>query len=501
MAVYARDPQSGNTAPDIFIPAPGSTATNSPTGSVNRLTSPGPSNGGNIISDTPIVAQSGSAPITSSPTPSSTSSPTPSAVSSASPSATAAATHHGPKATTIVAIVVPIVVVLCLPLLYLLYRSHKMKTEDEKLATQRNSREAMIEKETRPPQNNGPPPPRPKRSPLATKAASTPRLSLFNFELSPSNLPQDRASQVVGAGAPRHSLARSLQLRRSQASGQQGLRNPLAGNPTSVNRDSSTIVYAEPPPPYQNQNQASNTESNFAPLNLIGTAVGQPPRPKPARNASNGADSTQRSTSHKRPRSSEDRHVGLSFEPPLPALPTEQDVSRPVSPLSSKSIQSARSNSNRRPPNIQISNPPSSATAANVHQPPTLPTFGLGMNGRFTVSEYDNRAISSSPSSVYSPYTSGTPSTVVPIPSSGPISPMPNINTTRNSRNPRHDSRISDVSGLSVDPDWLSNEERERRGQGDRVSTVSGGLVSPIDDESREGSLGFGLGGMRGRDR
>lgn len=501
MAIHRRAPQDGD-------PNDHSSYTSNPNDfgySVPATASVGPT----------IAADTGTPTVNTTPSLTPSVTPTPAQVSS-QPTTSAPPSGHRPlPAKTIVAIVVPIAVVLLIPLLYLLYRSHRIKKDVQKQSSQRNSREAMLAKEMLEPKNSsGPPPPRPRRSLAENKELPQPRptnsLGLFNFDFSQPTSPAADGQRTP----PRLSIARSLQFRRSELFGSKsgrksqpsaGMpRDPLRNNPTTGNQDPSTIVFGEPPPAYGSSDTSTGagagappSESHFAPLNLIGTAVSHPPRTRPTRSPSSGnsvpRDATTSPTPHAYPNASSvpapinsafvnqgDRniqaptsiysntstHHSSSLLPPLPTAlsnspPTPpQQESRPVSPLNSDSTRSTNT-----------------ATNKSYH----IPDFGLGMGGgHFSMSDYSDE------------------------PSGSGRDPHPNPSTLQTFAPPnaghQPNDRISDVSGLSIDPTWLSQEERDRRhgagdgsgGSGPRISTSSSDhVVSPVDSH----------GSFRGRDR
>ena len=417
-----------------------------------------------------------------------------STAATSSPTSSPAPTHHGlpPLTIKIIAIVVPIVAVaLLIPLIYLLYRSHRMRKETEKQSSQRNSREAMIAKESIEPKNTSgaPPPPRPQRSPTTTPRPAN-SMGLFNFDLSPTS-PNGEQTPA------RFSIARSLQLRRSQASVVNQDRtnqnrttgpnpNPPQNNPATANRDSSTIVYTQQSPPPSNPPTA--TESHFAPLNMIGTAVSHPTRPKPNRNPSGGNAVPQSAiqSSKRKPSSSNKPQPPLPTAPSPaventdPPAPNNRTVNPPVSAYNVSdyhdSLLPPAPSSSARPTTPQQSRPVSPLNSTSTEF--RTPSFGLGMGGRFTLTDYsaENNGDGNHPNTSGGTTTGGA----------GTTRPLPRLDTNTNNHN--NYERRSDVSGLSVDPDWLSQEERDRRGGG-RTSTESHEVVSPADDhESMNGS-------------
>ena len=504
-------PLPGDIAPSTNVP-PKSTAGILATDVGLPTTSPSPS-------PTPVVTSSQVQDPSS----------TVSAASTSSSAATASSTHGSPGWIKIVAIVVPIVaVILFVPLIYLLYRSHRMKKNAENRSSQRYSQEAMItkEKENVEVEKNGPPPPRPRRSPPDAKAAPTPRptnsLGLFNFDLSSPSSPTGQQTP------PRLSIARSLQFRRSQASvvsserksqhqNSDRLRDPLRNNPTTSTRDSSTVVYTpEPPPPYLAPAGAHAPETQFAPLNMIGTAVSQPPRPRPNRNPSSGNSIP---------------HISRPPSQPPPPNPT----SHKERPLPPPPINTTTTSDHTNVPNNRSINPPVSAYSdSNYHdslqpqphstsggqiipQPESrpvspidnddrgssstnfhVPSFGLGMGGRFTLTDYSQQSTNNTTTTNNNNnnndahHNHSHDQGGISGSSSGigfGIGLDNNLNTLSTStgtgtNNLNVGDRISDISGLSVDPTWLSQEERERRGYGRQSTASDGGGVSPIESHA-----------------
>ena len=464
---------------------------------------------------TPAVAASAASGTSTSATTSPTSSPAPK-------------TGLSPTATKVVAIVVPIVALLLLiPIIYLLYRSHKMRKEEEKRATQRDSQEAMLDKARDPSydakkpyavqtdpsggmaelKNNGPPPPRPHRPDSTPKSPRpTNSIGLFNFDFGSPTSPNGQQTPS------RFSVARSLPFRRSQASvvnqdpksphaTTSPVRDPLRNNPTA---NPTANPPANPPPAYSGPTGSPITppESHFAPLNMIGTAVSHPTRPRPSRNnsSSNSVPKSNQSSKSTPPMPSE------APLPPLPvtesnlsanAPPTSRKMNPPVSAYSTSdyhdSLQVPEPSASNRSNSQRVSRPvsPLNGNSTAYH----IPSFGLGMGGRFTLSDYYGS--SSNGGSVVGPDNEGTSATgrqgQVHEQGQGPPPPPPPTTGGASGPGRGHNMRRSDVSGLSVDPNWLSREERERRGIGRQSNNMDDGYVSPVESNDS--------GGRRRRDR
>ena len=244
-----------------------------------------------FVTDGPLTSSTHSSTQTS--TPSSTAA---SSQSSAAASSTQTATPSkavGLCRGDIAAIVVPIgVLAVLVPILVLWYLDRRHRLAAAKRFSQRSSNEVMLQKRSsiqKPPQPKGPKPTRPKRTPRgsAVDPQSPDRrnsLGLFNFELSPPSTP--------GTGwmtpNPRFSIARALQMRRSQPSIVQSQpRNsrgdserPQTGvSERSARRQTGTSIF-DPPPPYANDAASPKPAPQFAPLERIGT-LQQTDRPHP----------------------------------------------------------------------------------------------------------------------------------------------------------------------------------------------------------------------------
>ncbi len=184
---------------------------------------------------------------------------------------------HGDMA----AIIIPIALLAILvPIFVLWYLDRKNRAEAEKRSRHRSSKEAMLQKSSsiqKPPQPKGPKPARPNRTPTRSEVDPTAperrnSLGLFNFELSPPSTP--------GMGwmtpNPRFSVARALQMRRSQPSIVQSqprssrgeYDRPQTGD--SGRRQTGTSIF-DPPPPYVIDAALPKPTSHFAPLERIGT--------------------------------------------------------------------------------------------------------------------------------------------------------------------------------------------------------------------------------------
>ena len=205
---------------------------------------------------------------------------------SAAPTQSAAASNGGSGLSNgdIAAIVVPIgLLAILVPILVLWYLDRKHRAAAERRSSHRSSREAMLQKHSsiqKPPQPKGPKPPRPDRTPRRTVVdPPTPEtrnsLGLFNFELSPPSTP--------GMGwmtpSPRFSVARALQMRRSQPSVVQSqprtsrgesIRPRTGDSERSQRRQTESSIY-DPPPPYIVDTALPKPTSHFAPLEQIGT--------------------------------------------------------------------------------------------------------------------------------------------------------------------------------------------------------------------------------------
>ena len=233
-----------------------------------------------VVTAAPAPAAKSISPLTS--FSSATTAPSQSPTSAAPTQSAAASTgRNGLSHGDIAAIVVPIALLaILLPFLVLWYLDRKHRIAAEKRSGQRNSKEAMLQKHSsiqKPPQPKGAKPPRPNRTPprSVVDPPSPDRrdsLGLFNFELSPSSTP--------GTGwmtpNPRFSIARALQMRRSQPSIVQSQPRTSRGESdrpqtgTSDRRQTGTSIF-DPPPPYVNDTASSKPTSHFAPLEQIGT--------------------------------------------------------------------------------------------------------------------------------------------------------------------------------------------------------------------------------------
>ena len=233
-----------------------------------------------VVTDAPTPATKSISPLTS--FSSATTAPSQSATSAAPTQSAAASTgRNGLSHGDIAAIVVPIALLaILIPFLVLWYLDRKHRIAAEKRSGQRNSKEAMLQKHSsiqKPPLPKGSKPPRPNRTPprsIVDPPSPDRRdsLGLFNFELSPSSTP--------GTGwmtpNPRFSIARALQMRRSQPSIVQSQPRTSRGESdrpqtgTSDRRQTGTSIF-DPPPPYVNDTASPKPTSHFAPLEQIGT--------------------------------------------------------------------------------------------------------------------------------------------------------------------------------------------------------------------------------------
>ena len=184
----------------------------------------------------------------------------------------------------IAAIVIPIALLAILvPILVLWYLDRRHRLAAEKRSSHRSSNEVMLQKRSsvqKPPQPKGPKPARPARTPVRSVVdPPTPEtrnsLGLFNFELSPPSTP--------GMGwmtpNPRFSIARALQMRRSQPSlvvsqprtsrGESD--RPRTGDSERPERRQTRSSVFDPPPPYLVDPASSKAPSHFVPLERIGT--------------------------------------------------------------------------------------------------------------------------------------------------------------------------------------------------------------------------------------
>lgn len=204
----------------------------------------------------PTQSVTATATFSSAPTTSSSQSST-----TATPTKSAAASTGGSGLThaDIVAIVVPIALLaILIPILVLWYLDRKNRAAAEKRSS-RSSKEAMLHEHSnfqKPPLPKGPKPARPERTPVRSVVnPATPEtrnsLGLFNFELSPPSTP--------GTGwmtpNPRFSIARALQMRRSQPSIVQSQPRTSRGDSDrpqtgESERHQTRASLSDPPPPY-----------------------------------------------------------------------------------------------------------------------------------------------------------------------------------------------------------------------------------------------------------
>lgn len=240
-----------------------------------------------LVTDTPVPDTISSTSL-SAPSSSGTTSSQSSAAATAAPTQSAAASKGGSGLShgDIAAIVIPIALLaIIIPILLLWYLDRKHRAAAEKRTSQRSSNEVMLQKHSsvqEPPQPKGPKPPRPERTPIRSVVDPDPptpatrnSLGLFNFELSPPSTP--------GMGwmtpNPRFSIARALQMRRSQPSvvlsqprTSQGESNrPQTGVSERSERRRTGTSVIDPPPPYVIDAASPKPTSHFAPLEQIGT--------------------------------------------------------------------------------------------------------------------------------------------------------------------------------------------------------------------------------------
>ncbi|CAD6577895.1 MAG: hypothetical protein ASARMPRED_008446 [Alectoria sarmentosa] len=234
-----------------------------------------------FVTDSPAFPTKSSSPLSipsSTATTSGQSSMTTEPTQSATTSKGGSGLSHG----DIAAIVIPIALLaILIPILVLWYLDRKHRTASEKRSSQRSSNEAMLQKHSsvqKPPQPQKPA--RPERTPRRSVVdPSTPErrnsLGLFNFELSPPSTP-DRGWMTPN---PRFSIARALQMRRSQpsivlsqprTSRGESDRPQTGDSERSERRQTGTSIF-DPPPPYVIDAVPAKSSSRFAPLERIGT--------------------------------------------------------------------------------------------------------------------------------------------------------------------------------------------------------------------------------------
>ena len=222
------------------------------------------------------------APTSTTESPTSLSTSSSAATTTSQSSATAAATQsaaaskggsglgHG----DIAAIVVPIALLaIIVPILVLWLLDRKHRAAAEKQSSHRSSNEAILQKHSsmqNSPWPKGPKPARPERTPRGSVTDPTApeirnSLGLFNFELSTPSTP--------GTGwmtpNPRFSVARALQMRRSQPS--VVLSQPRHSRTDSDRPRTGDSERLDPPPPYVNDAASLKPTSRFVPLERIGT--------------------------------------------------------------------------------------------------------------------------------------------------------------------------------------------------------------------------------------
>lgn len=236
-----------------------------------------------IITDAPVFATTSSTPLSTSTSTPSTAATSSQSSTTAAPTQSAAASKGGSGLShgDIAAIVIPIALLAILvPIIVLWYLDRKHRAAAEKRSSYRSSNEVMLQKQSsiqKPPQPKGPKPARPERTPRRSVVdPPTPEtrnsLGLFNFELSPPSTP--------GMGwmtpNPRFSIARALQMRRSQPSIVQSQPRTSRGEsvrPQTGDSERPRIgtSISDPPPPYVIDAAAPKSASHFAPLERIGT--------------------------------------------------------------------------------------------------------------------------------------------------------------------------------------------------------------------------------------
>ena len=261
----------------------------------------------NIYVQTDVVWLMTMSPITIFTTPTITPSSTPSQTSA--PATTTPAASHGlalGKLTAaivvpiaLLAFIIPVIVFSCL-------RRRRRAEEREyarQLGSQRSSRERehLAEKQQRYPAPNRPVRLEERRTsstsetllhttrdmlPPTTQQTTRHSLGLFNFELSPPSSPSRHSRQ--GLNTPSFSMARALELRRSEGSVVESVHRSSAelaalAQPQNFDRESqqpmmrgnrhSSAGFYDPPPPYVSPrpSDAQAQTSLFAPLGRIGT--------------------------------------------------------------------------------------------------------------------------------------------------------------------------------------------------------------------------------------
>ena len=418
---------------------------------------------------------------------------TTSPTATATPSATPAPASTGLATGAIVGIVVAVVAVLLIPAAYLIWRSHQIKKEGEWRASQRSSQEAMIVKETvEPKRDNGPPPPRPRRSPSDTpRERPANSLGLFNFDLgSPTPAPTSPQKESEGAkGGPRLSIARTLQMRRSEVSivnqerrSQQqiaDLRNGLRNNPPTK-RNSRDNLAGSPPPPYSG---AATPDSKFAPLNNIGTAVSAG-RPKFSRNGSTSTIPRQPSPPPQqempRPRTA----AGPRRPPPGtqdmrqgPMLLTAQNLppSRIANPPVSAYSMSNYHDSFRPEPKLE---PKAEPKAEPSLQPPEQVVYGRAVSpihrSISPINNYQLPTLGLSSNDRFSWGVGGTTTTTNTTKDNEMERRRKNNHDTERQNHEESAERRSDVSGLSYDP---ADDNRKSNGR----------AISPVESDEDPG--------------
>ena len=263
--------------------------------------------------------------------------------SSSTPSQVAVASHKLSTGILTASIVAPIAfLAILIPIIVFWSLSYRRRLGARNQASQRSSREAMIEKSS-----TGPAPARPVRTPQRSMAQPQDSelhnsLGLFNFELS--------APTTGSTTTPRFSTARALEMRRppisvihpdSRPSTRGSGTGPSVDYPrpqsaTSIDDRPRTSIY-DPPPPYGPT--SPGLTSHFAPLERIGT-LHRASRSSGVRQGNNAASATA-SPQRGRPDSNQT----------LRRLDSYGRVrTRSPSPMSAPSIRSAHHSSNLNGP-------------------------------------------------------------------------------------------------------------------------------------------------------
>lgn len=480
MALRHRAPQNGIGGFSDIAPA-------SVTGIPSQITAPSDPGRTSLDpkADTGIIVASNSLLVPTTVIQATTILQTPTPTATVTPSSTPAPAASGLSTGAIAGIAIAIAAVLLIPAAYLVWRAHQIKKDGEWRASQRSSQEAMIMKESvEPKRDNGPPPPRPRRTPSDTpRPRPANSLGLFNFDLgspnpAPSSPPQ---SPERPKPAPRLSIARTLQMRRSEVSvvnqerrSQQriaDLRNGLRNNPPT-NRNSRDQTGASPPPP--DTGAPSSPDSKFAPLNSIGTAVSAG-RPKFSRNPSTSTIPRQPSPPPQQemphpttatdprqpPPGTQDMRQGPALLAPFLDRSQTRTANPPVSAYSVSDYHNSLQPQPRTEASLQaptqahsigraVSPIPRAVSPINNYQ---LPTLGLGTDDRFSWGGVGGVNAGGSHSNA-------------PPHSHGPAHRVEDPDTEADRR--------SDVSGLSYDPVY---DNRKSNGR----------AISPVESEESLG--------------